>query len=478
MKNDRMMEYQQMMEELEQASPIGLERTLERAKQRNKRRIWLHRPAISMAAVFACFVILVNFCTPVAYACSQIPGLRELAAAVTFSRSLGDAVENEYVQPIDIVQTDNDVTLSVEYLIVDQKQVNVFFRLDSEVYEAMAVTPEVFLATGEVASCSYGLNDYRTPNGKLQSMTIDFVEEYVPGELKLHFQIENMGNWVQEEVMAVPIEDIAAGTEAENTEVVQHNSVAEEYESEECVPDVIAEFDFLLEFDPEFTAAGRVIPVNQTVELDGQTIVFTDMEIYPTHLRVNVEAPEENTAWLKHLRFYVETDWGMKFEPISNGIVATGDVDSPMMVSYRADSAYFYEAKHLDIIVTGAQWLEKDKEKIHINLVEGEAEYMPQDAELYEVKRLGDDWEIVLKVKERDGKWLSQVFGGLYYDASGKEYSVESWAIMSSDGEGKSEKGYDYESVRLKDYPYDEVWISAITTRTWEAEEPVEIKGW
>lgn len=475
---DRMTEYQQMMEELEQASPVGLERTLERAKQRNKRRIWLQRPAISVAAVFACFVILVNFCTPVAYACSQIPGLRELAAAVTFSRSLGDAVEHEYVQPIEIVQTDKDVMLSVEYLIVDQKQVNVFFRLDSEVYEEMVVTPEVFLATGEVASCSYGMNDYGAANGKLQSMTIDFVEEDVPGELKLYFQIENLDSWMQEEVIAVPIDDIATGTDAETAEVIQDDSVAAEYEPEVYVPDVIAEFDFLLEFDPEFTATGRVMPVNQTVVLDGQTIIFTDMEIYPTHLRVNVEAPEENTAWLKHLRFYVETDWGMKFEPISNGIVATGDTDSPMMVSYRADSTYFYEAKHLDIVVTGAQWLEKDKEKIHINLAEGEAEYMPQDAELYEVKRAGDDLEIVLKVKERDGKWLSQIFGGLYYDASGKKYSVESWGIMSSDGEGKREEGYVYESVSLKDYPYDEVWISAITTRTWEAEEPVEIKGW
>ncbi|MBP3543803.1 MAG: DUF4179 domain-containing protein [Lachnospiraceae bacterium] len=456
---DRMTEYQQMLEELEQASPVGLEHTLERAKQRNKRRIWLQRPLVSVAAVFACFVILVNFCTPVAYACSQIPGLRELAEAVTFSRSLGDAVENEYVQPIDIVQINNDVTLSVEYLIVDQKQVNVFFRLDSEIYEAMALTPAVYNTTGGYAGCGYGLNDYQVPNGELQSMTIDFVEEDVPGELKLHFQIEDMGSWVQEEIIAEPIDEFGA-------------------EAEAYVPDIVAEFDILLEFDPEFTAAGRVVPVNQTVELDGQTILFTDMEIYPTHLRVNVEAPEENTAWLKHLFFYVETDWGMKFEPISNGIVATGDEDSPMMVSYRADSTYFYEAKHLDIIVTGAQWLDKDRERIYVNLAEGEAEYMPQDAQLCEVNHVGDDWKIEIKAKDRDGKGISQVFGGTYYDASGREYSVESWQMMSGDVEGNSEKGYFYEYFRLENYPYDEVWLSPISTRTWEAEEPIEIMGW
>ena len=70
---------------------------------------------------------------PVAYACSKVPGLRELAEAVTFSRSLTDAVNNQYVQPISLTQTQNGITASVDYLIVDQKQVNVFYRLTADV---------------------------------------------------------------------------------------------------------------------------------------------------------------------------------------------------------------------------------------------------------------------------------------------------------------------------------------------------------
>ena len=96
-----------------------------------------------LAACFAAFVLLVNYCVPVAYACSKVPVLRELAEAVTFSRSLTDAVENEYVQPMELSQTENGITAEIAYLIVDQKQVNVFYRLDSEKYDQLEAHPDV-----------------------------------------------------------------------------------------------------------------------------------------------------------------------------------------------------------------------------------------------------------------------------------------------------------------------------------------------
>ena len=135
---NRKNEFEAMIEELNQPAP-GLEATLDRAYKKKRKRTtqMIVRPLAGFAACFAVFVLLVNFCAPVAYACSLVPGLRELAAAVTFSRSLTDAVENEYVQTMDLSQTDNDITAEVAYLIVDQKQVNVFYRLDSDKYEKL-----------------------------------------------------------------------------------------------------------------------------------------------------------------------------------------------------------------------------------------------------------------------------------------------------------------------------------------------------
>lgn len=319
---NRMEEYQAMLEALEQSAP-GLDTTLERAyaKKRKRTRQRILRPVAGLAACFVLFVLLVNFSAPVAYACARIPGLRELAEAVTFSRSLTDAVDNAYVQPMELSQTSNGITAEVDYLIVDQKQVNVFYRLNSEKYPQLTADPEVFDRDGNRPSCGYHSNDFNAENGELRCLTIDFVDNNVPDCLKIRLHVDSF-DVVSE---AVPPEHPA--------------DIFEDAPEEER--NYLASFEFLLEFDPQFTAAGKIFPVNQTVTLDGQDITITKIEVYPTHLRVDVREEDGNSAWLQDLEFYIETDWGMKFEPASSGITATGSVDSPAMVSYRADSTIF-----------------------------------------------------------------------------------------------------------------------------------------
>lgn len=457
---NRMEEYQNLMQELNVPDPKA-EHTLDRAIARNVRRKRIVRPIAGFAAAFTCFVLLVNFCTPVAYACSKVPFLKELAEAVTFSRSLTDAVEHEYVQPIYLKQTDNEVTASVEYLIVDQKQINVFYRLDSDVYTQMNADPTILMADGNrTASCSYSSNEWDVPNGKLQSITIDFIDRDVPDSLQLKLDIMDSGEQQTEE--SVPME--------ENTNPLLDDT---DYE-----PVYVAHFDFLLEFDPEYTAAGKSILINETVNMDGQNIIFTDMEIYPTHLRLNVDADPDNTAWLKRLDFYIETDWGMKFEPISNGITATGSVDSPMMASYRADSSYFYEAKHLKVVITGAEWLAKDMEKIRLDLKAGEIEFLPDGVSLDDITKQEDSWLVRFRVRQRKPGHSHQIFSSTYYDPSGREYSMNAWSSSffgEETEDPQNTEGYFYNTLPLKNYPYDEVWLCPNYTGEWTAEEPITV---
>ena len=132
-RDDRMKEYQNMLREIEGAVPAELEGVFERAAAREKK----HRRAMkvikllaSMAAVFVCFVLSVNFITPVAQACSKIPVLKELAAAVNFSGSLSRAVANDYVQSIGLSETKNGIRADIDYVIVERKQLNIFYRLE------------------------------------------------------------------------------------------------------------------------------------------------------------------------------------------------------------------------------------------------------------------------------------------------------------------------------------------------------------
>ncbi len=456
---NRREEYDCLLHELEVPVP-AVEHTLERAKKKLTRSRRITRPVTGMVMAFVLFVGLVNFCTPVAYACSKVPFLKELAEAVTFSRSLTDAVANEYMQEIGLVQADEDVSVSVEYLIVDQKQVNVFFRLYSEKYIHLSADPEVRDVTGEhFESCSYGLNDWDVPNGELQSITIDYNDMDVPNGIRLQLKVQDIGDGVATQV-AVPLgeEDIYF------------------HDGEEEIPDYIAEFDFLLEFDPHFTASGKVLPIQQTVVLDGQKITFTQMEVYPTHMRVNIEDNADNTSWLRSLKFYIETDWGMKFEVPSNGIIATGSADGSLtMTSFRADSPYFYEAKKLKIVVTGAEWLRKDMEKVYINLKTGETDELPQGVSLYQTEKKAQGWIVEMKGEARKENHQHQLFLTNYYDADGKEYHMNSWSSNFGEMDEEGNMNYFIEKYPLRDYKYDEVWLSPCYSHVWETVEPVEI---
>ena len=455
---NRMEEFETMLAQLNQPAP-GLETTLDRARKKKRRRTtkWIVRPLAGLAACFAVFVLLVNFCGPVAYACSLVPGLRELAAAVTFSKSLTDAVEHEYMQPMDLTQTQNGITAEVAYLIVDQKQVNVFYRLDSEAYEALEADPEVLDLNGlRPASCSYSSTGFGAQNGELRCLSIDFIDEAVPDSLRIKLDVYTNG--IRDEHMAP--EQTADDPYADDP-----------YEA----PDYLAHFDFLLEFDPKFTAAGKVFPVNQTVILEGQSITITDIEVYPTHLRVDIAEAADNTAWLKGLEFYIETDWGMKFDPVSNGITATGSGDSPSMVSYRADSTYFYEAEHLKLVITGAKWLRKDMQTTYLNLETGEHGALPEGAQFDSARKQGSGWVVRFTAEWEEDEPMYQLFGHLFYDADGNAYEINQWSSMFGDPDEEGRITYFYDEFPLPEFTGQEVWLTPHFSHNWVAEDLIVI---
>ena len=397
-KEKRLEEYEQLLKELEQTVP-ELESSLDRAVRRKKHKTYIYRPLASLAASFVLFIFLVNVSVTVAQACSKIPILKELAEAVTFSKSLSDAVEHAYVQEINLTQSNEEVSVSIEYLIVDQKQINIFYKLDSSIHNFIYGEPELLNAqNGEKLPCSvYWNRGNDETSGKLQQITADFGDTDVPNGIKLQLSI-----------MHYP-----------NMEIEDRESDSEIFEIEE----VIGEFEFTLSFDPTFTDAGKQIPVNQTVILDEQKITVTNIEIYPSHIRINVEDNPSNTAWLTGLDYQLLIDDSKAFDPIMGGISATGAIDSPAMVSFRTDSSYFYDADQLTLRITGASWLEKDREKAYVNLETGEVHNLPEDITLYEIaEKEGNPW-VSIQVPFIKEDHYHQVLLQTFYDKKGNEYT-------------------------------------------------------
>ncbi len=458
-------EYQALLQELE-ATPPALDGTAERAlrRRRRDRRLRLFGvPAGSLAACFAAFVLLVNLFPPFARACGNVPVLRELAQAVAWSPSLSAAVENDYVQPIGQSQTANGVTATIEYVIVDQKQVHIFFTLEGEGYESLSAEMPEFTPRQH---CSVLGADFRQEPGTLLHFTLDYQDNDVPEGFTMAF-------------------GVTGETGTENGPAAPTRSILDEPEREE--PDILASFTFDLDFDPTYTAQGEIVPVDSTFQLDGQTLTVTTVEVYPTHVRVNVEGAPDNTAWLEGLDFYLENEDRERFDTITSGVSATGDPDTPAMKSFRLESPYFADSAHLTLHITGAKWLDKDMERIRVDLANGTADRLPEGVELYSAQRSGNGWLVQFSAPEEEEMHFRQLFSMTYYDAEGSEYSMDSRSTMTEpyiegpisdeafDAHRAAGEGRFFEILPLENYPYDEVWLCPTFSRTTEAEAPVTI---
>lgn len=416
-------EYINLMNELEKQTP-SLEFSVMKARKRKMRKQLIWRPLATAAVMFIVFVLLVNFSAPVAYAMSKVPILSELAEAVKFSRSLSDAVENDHVQMMELSKTKEGVTAEIVYLIVDKKQVNVFYRLSSESYNDLGAEYDVDVKSSHYL---YDNSIWAETDGELRSFTVEFTNGDVPDKLDVQLKV---------------FDYILSG--------------ADEY---------ITEFEFLLEFDPKLTI-GRIVPVNKQIEMNGQLVTITDVEVYPTHIRINIESAQTNTLWLKGLDFYIETDDGMKFEAASTGLISTGTGE--YFTSYRADSTYFYDAKSMELVITGAEWLDKAGDRLYLNLSTGECGDLPEGIEFVSVEDSGDAKRISFKARLMSGGRY-QLFSNMFYDSEGNGYVIDISEMLDA------EEGWFMEILTITGYEKDELWLRPEYANVWMPDEEIVI---
>lgn len=449
------------MNKKEFAEEYTMEQVEARVKSEQRRRLFtgLLSGAVSLAVAF---VILVNFYMGFAHACGKVPLIKELAQLVAFSPSLSAAVENEYVQPIELEQSENDITARVEYVIVDQKQLDIFYSLDSAKYFKMDVTPEIRGASGEILEgYSIGSSSFDDSNGELRRLTVNFSNKKMPNRMQLILMVHD-NEILSEE--AISMEEFILKSDGYTA------------------PDYISRFTFLLEFDPYYIAQGETIVLNQTFQLDGQTLTATTVEIYPTHVRLNLEDHEDNTAWLKALEFYLEDEKGKRYETISNGIRATGSTESPMMNSYRLESSFFSKSKNLTLYITGATWLDKEMERVRIDLNNKTIQALPPGVELEGVERKNESWLLTFSAEQFQENFFHQLWNWTYYDEEGNEYQID--AVSTTLGVAYDrEAGRPVENLErftetfaLKNYPYHQAYLTPAYSRVVKLSTPIEIK--
>lgn len=477
---NRSEEYKALLNELE-TTPPQLEYTVQRALARKKtlqrKKRLFGVPAGSLALCFTAFVLLVNLFPPFAAACGNVPVLRELAKAVAWSPSLSAAVEHDYVQPVDQSQSANGVTAAVEYLIVDRKQVNIFYTLDTDRDIARLDADYDIRLPEDLSGYSSSTGSFGLENGALRRIDVNFVDIDVPETLELTLRVyDSTDRWEPGAEPAEAVEDYG------------DEMLSDQREPERAY---LAEFTFQLTFDPQFTAQGTVVPVNTAFQLDGQRFTVTEVEVYPTHLRVDIDDDGGNTAWLKGMSLYLENEHGERFESCVNGISASGDPDGKGYGTFWLDSPFFSRGEHLTLCITGAEWLDKDQERIRVDLTGGTGEPLPQGVRLEWTEKREGGWLVSFSAPYRWGNTtLYQIWGHAYQDAGGQVYERDGVSVTTtpmalgslSGEELEAHEAYAaenrdryFESFALKGYQADQVWLEPAWTRVTAYDRPVEV---
>lgn len=464
---NRREEYDSLMKELEE-TPVKLDYMAARVEARMKSKRWhkwLGIPVGGIMGSLLVFTILVNSVPIFAKSCSQIPLIKELAELVDFSVSLTAAIENEYVQSIEEEQTQNGITVRVEYLVVDQKQVNIFYSLNSEVYHHMDITPDIDTQdNSRMEGYFISSGNYDRPNGELNYVTIDFMDKDVPSEFKFIMEVHDNGEHFQEAIVHEP----------EDNKIYD---LTEGYET----PIPISTFTFDLSFDPKYTAVGEKINLDKKITINGQNLIVQEVEIYPTHMRLNLEDEKDNTAYLTSMSYYIENEKGKRFEKISNGISATGKENSPMMNSYRLESTFFSNSKSLTLYITGTQWLDKDKQKVKLDLIHQTAENLPEGVTFEKAMRKENGWILTFGAVEHEEDHMYDFFGSQYYDEQGNEYEYHSWSSTTGYIDEKTEEYIEkpkmfYVEIPLVGYTKDIVYMTPNFSYYKKLEEPIVVK--
>ena len=480
---NRIEEYEALLKELE-ITPENLESTVEKALKREntfqkKRRI-LVSSAGSLAACFAAFVLLVNLSVPFARACGSIPLISDLARAVSWSPSLSAAVEHDYVQPMNLSQYQNGITAKVEYLIVDRKQVDVFFSIQSDDYAHLDLDHPTLTVPGKQDGYASSFSSYGIENGDLMELRIDFMDRDVPDCLTMTFGVyDDPDRYKTSKPVESSLMDYGDELLDENWEEQR---------------EILATFTFELHFDPTYTEQGTVIDVGETFLLDGQSVTLTEAEIYPTHLRLNFDYDPANTAWLTELNFYLENERGERFNGIVNGISATGNPDDPSTDSVWLDSPYFSTGEHLTLHVTGASWIDKGQERVKVDLAKGMIEDPPQGVRLEWAEKRNAGWVVSFSAGARWEKTMHyQIWKSCFYDEDGTAHDIDQRGVSDSPmilGEisgaelesyeaaekAAKEEGRYFETFGLKDYTADCVWLEPCWTRITDSTADVVIR--
>jgi hypothetical protein len=366
---------------------------------------------------------------------SQIPGLEGFVKLIHLDKGLQLAIENEFIQPLNMSEEHEGIKITMNGMIVDEAQMVLFYTIENKAEHNRVYFDGLFKGGegGHLGGVSYSYGySYTDSNWKSidEKITINFSDpDQIPNILDMSIKLKTAKESMNNE------EPPKSSRIGETTTSLKDNMVAFESTWDFEIPINKRQFDNLKE----------VYDINQTVEVDGQKIIFTEMVILPTRIGLEIKYdPRNSKKILSYEDIAIIDENGEEFGTIKNGILASQIEEDRIILYFQSN--YFRYPKEIYIKASRYHALDKDKLEVIVDLEKQKLLSKPDDhISLTGIRSNTEEMILSFELQNTSqvkGK-LSGVFSGQFTDADGDEYN--------SSGGGSSD-GTVHVNIKNQDY--------------------------
>ncbi|MFP7202582.1 DUF4179 domain-containing protein [Lysinibacillus halotolerans] len=287
-------------------------------KKRQKRNRLFFKQVALIAVVVIIFVSSIRVSPAFANAVAKIPGFAPLVEMLTKDKGLKDIVDNEYFEELNIVQTKNNITLTILGTIADETGIVIFYELEAPFNISNLETKEFQLSqNGEVINSSSTsgwpyTEPTKTIQGKLEVIATSKID-YSKPDFEIYLKFDD----TKETSFTIP-------------------------------------FTLTKPIQPS-----KVYDVNKPLKIDGQTIYVQSLTISPLRAELKLKVNSQNTMQIlqiDHLKVLDEKgeEWGK----VQDGLVGLGSFREETN-SIFIQSNYFRKPNKITLVLDQIEALPK-----------------------------------------------------------------------------------------------------------------------
>lgn len=302
---------------------------------------------IAAALIMVIFIVSVRTIPVMAEYMSKIPGLGYLVDLINYDKGLKSAIDNNFIQHINLSQTHDGITFTISDVILDNSKSIIFYSIKHDGTPCYVLLDDVkFLDDNNnilkaVSSWNYPPNDNEdktsTHNNKIE---LDFNDEtLLPDNIKIEITLKQSD---------IPYIDPNS----------QQTKLAPVWK-------------FQLPVDKaKINRMQSTYLLNKSISIEGQTIQFKQVDITPTRIAVKIEYDKNNSKKIfRYDDIKLIDEKGEEWGNIINGISSARKDENHEILYFQSN--YFNTPKELYLQGTSLRALDKDKCTVQVDIEKG-----------------------------------------------------------------------------------------------------------